>query len=92
MNISSDKEKEMTDSNLYWVFLCSHLCLYPVSPVQIGIFLAAVITHSQKTIQHRGDSELPAEATDALFLAHKSNLGFRIFLRKAKTHKCHVYV
>lgn len=77
MNISSDKEKEMSDSNSYWVFLCSHLCLHPVSPVQIGIFLAAVvITHTQKTIQHRGDSELPAEATDALFLACESNPGF----------------
>lgn len=26
MNISSDKEKKMTDSNLYWVLLCSHMC------------------------------------------------------------------
>lgn len=74
MNISSDKEREMTDSNLYWVFLCSHLCLHPVSPVQIGILAAVVITPTEKTIQHRGDSELPAEATDALFLAQDSVL------------------
>lgn len=58
MKISAGKEKKMIDSKLYQVFLCSCLCSDQVSPVQEGISSVAVVTHTQKTSQCRGDSQL----------------------------------